>query len=634
MGWSKSLQTLMFQRRLVALPIPFDLLSICTTSHRPALHILRAVSTRTTFNRTFTTNTSSPSATTESFYITTPIFYVNSAPHIGHLYTLILSDVFKRYYQLIGTPTVLATGVDEHGMKVQKAASSANMEPLEFCDRAATVFENLPQVASVSYDHFIRTTAPQHRIAVHHFWNVLQEKGFIYKGVHKGWYSVSDETFYPESAIETLVDPQTGQETKISVETGNLVEWTEEENYHFRLSAMQQPLLDFYAQNQNFLLPKVRYEDVIQAVKGGLQDLSISRPKSRLTWGIPVPGDDTQTIYVWLDALVNYLTTTGYPNSATSPGSTSGTSQSSDIIFGATGSPASSQTLPLPSWPADIHVIGKDILRFHCIYWPAFLLAATLPPPRQVLSHSHWTLNKSKISKSRGNVVDPIMSLDQFGIDPVRYYLMRDGRLEDDGDWDNESLVLRHNHELANGFGNLVARLTSPRFELSSILALPPLKTSYSPLAVAFEEKIEGCIRGHHNAMQARQVYKALAELVDLISHANSFLAKSAPWEKTCLPEIRRETLYLASEAARIALILLQPVLPTSAEAMLDRFGVSRDARGTRDAVIGADIMYRPVQGRGEHVFTPFVTGRIERKRLPDKRTYKKLLALQRDARL
>lgn len=287
--------------------------------------------------------------------------------------------------------------------------------------------------ANIANDHFVRTTDPEHRDAVQHAWTVLQEKGYIYLSKHEGWYSVSDETFYPQSGVHLIVDPPTGRKMMASIETGKEVEWSSETNYRFRLSAFRDKLLELYRQNTTFIVPDSRMKDVIRQVESGLEDLSVSRPVSRLAWGIPVPTDNTQTIYVWLDALMNYATKAGYP---WAPGSeTKG------------------------GWPADLQVIGKDIVRFHCIYWPAFLLALGLQPPKQILTHAHWTLGHEKMAKSTGNVVNPFFALDRFGVDTMRFYLAHDGGIGSDSDYTNEWIVSRYQKCLQNGIGGLASRI-------------------------------------------------------------------------------------------------------------------------------------------------------------------------------
>lgn len=350
---------------------------------------------------------------------------------------MVLTDILKRWQVLRGKEAILCTGTDEHGMKIQQAALQAQTPPKEFCDLTAETFKSLAKRAGLSNDHFIRTTDADHREAVQYFWFMLKEREYIYESKHEGWYCVSDETFYPESMIEKRLDPFSGRTFMASQETGKEVEWTSEKNYHFRLSAFKDQLLEFYKSNPGFVVPASRMADVVKWVSAGLEDLSVSRPVERLSWGIPVPDDETQTIYVWLDALVNYITKAGYP-----------------------WAPGRANAL---GWPADVQVIGKDIVRFHCIYWPAFLLALDLPPPKRVLTHAHWTLNHQKMAKSTGNVVNPFFAMDRFGVEVMRYYLAHDGGITNDSDYGNDYIVERYKKGLQGGLGNLVSRITRPK---------------------------------------------------------------------------------------------------------------------------------------------------------------------------
>ncbi|BFZ55703.1 methionyl-tRNA synthetase [Savitreella phatthalungensis] len=499
------------------------------------------------------------------FYITTPIFYVNAKPHIGHLYSLVLTDVLRRFQaiQAEARPTFMLTGVDEHGMKIQRAAEAAGRSPLEFCDAAADVFQELPGLADVSPNIFMRTTSNMHKRSVSHLWRILHEKGMLYTAKHRGWYSVSDETFFPEAQISD------GH----SIETGNAVEWTEEENWHFRLSEMREPLLRFYQRNPSFIIPNSRFLEVRAAVEAGLEDLSVSRPSTRLPWGIPVPGDPTQTIYVWLDALTNYLSACGYPELNS-------------------------------HWPADVHVIGKDILRFHCIYWPAFLLAAGIEPPKKVLSHSHWTLGNLKMSKSRGNVVDPWVALDMFGRDSIRYYLMREGRIEDDANYDTRSVLARHNNELVGGVGNLLARLSAPRLDVAGAIQRRRQQAIGEPGPLA--ATMNSCAEQYTKHMTEMQPHRALGVIVSLINACQIALQRHTPWSMPPSDD-RDAVMAAAAEGARIAFILLQPIIPTKAAELLERFGVEDRRRSLNYARYGADDNYRPMMpARGElaHVFT------------------------------
>lgn len=350
---------------------------------------------------------------------------------------MVLTDILKRWQVLKGEHALLCTGTDEHGMKIQRAAHLASTPPKEFCDQTAETFKRLALEANLSNDYFIRTTDADHKEAVQYFWQMLKERGYIYASKHEGWYCVSDETYYPESAIEKRLDPATGRTFMASVETGNEVEWTSEANYHFRLSTFKERLLEFYKDNPEFVVPATRMNDVVKWVSEGLQDLSVSRPVERLSWGVRVPDDESQTIYVWLDALINYITKAGYP-----------------------WAPGKENAL---GWPANVQVIGKDIVRFHCVYWPAFLMALDIEPARQILTHAHWTLGRQKMAKSTGNVVNPFFAIERFGVDPMRYYLAHDGGISDDSDYGNQFIVERYKKGLQGGIGNLVSRITRPK---------------------------------------------------------------------------------------------------------------------------------------------------------------------------
>ncbi|KAG9239679.1 tRNA synthetases class I (M)-domain-containing protein [Amylocarpus encephaloides] len=532
------------------------------------------------------------------FYITSPIFYVNAAPHVGHLYTMVLTDVLKRWQVLKGRKAILCTGTDEHGMKVQQAAAVANMPPKEFCDLTAGTFKHLAECIGLSNDHFVRTTDETHKDAVQYAWHILNARGYIYQSKHEGWYCVSDETFYPESSIEKRLDPNTGKTFMASQETGKEVQWTSESNYHFRLSAFKDRLLEFYKENPKFVVPNTRMKDVVNAVSAGLQDLSVSRPVERLSWGIRVPNDERQTIYVWLDALINYITKAGYP---WAPGKESE-----------------------GGWPADVQVVGKDIVRFHCIYWPAFLMALDLPPPKQILAHAHWTLGNQKMAKSTGNVVNPFLAMDRFGVDVIRYYLAHDGGIINDSDYANRFIVERYKKSLQGGLGNLASRIMRPKiWNVRKVVEAARDGTlrrtgaltrdhvgMLSNLSTIANTKIEELDPG--GALQA---------IIQGIHQTNWYLQINAPWElaktqDSGLPpgeqlkraesnQLRIErTVYHCAEALRICGILLQPYMPTKAAELLDMIGVHESRRTFQDAQFGADFDYGvPIVPMGKGVW-------------------------------
>ncbi|GAB7345326.1 hypothetical protein MBLNU457_3679t1 [Dothideomycetes sp. NU457] len=552
------------------------------------------------------------------YYITTPIFYVNAAPHVGHMYTMILADVMKRWAVLQGKRAILCTGTDEHGMKIQQAAQKAESDPKTFCDQGAEVFKTLAAQVGMSNDHFVRTTDPAHRETVEYVWHLLDERGLIYESKHEGWYSVSDETFYPESQVHLIVDPPTGRKIMVSIETGKEVQWTSERNYHFRLSAFRGRLLAWYKENPDWITPASRMKEVVASVQAGLEDLSVSRPVDRLTWGIRVPTDSTQTIYVWLDALLNYITMAGYP---WQPGNEHA-----------------------GGWPADVHVIGKDIVRFHCVYWPAFLMALNLPLPTRIMTHAHWTLGKQKMAKSTGNVVNPFFALDRFRLDAMRYFLVHNGGIVNDSDYDNRYIVERYLTDLKGGLGNLVARILRAKawdlrqaveryqstkhleFDCAQLqngcrFSRPPdadgEHASVNRVLENFKDVVAGLSQDVKKHMDAMEPNKALGRITTHIYAANGFMQTQAPWEIAkriqaeasgdakkdrggALSQKNIDTLqrrmeciiYLIAESLRIMGILLQPFMPDKAKQLLDSLGVSPDRREFQHAVICGDKDY------------------------------------------
>jgi methionyl-tRNA synthetase len=481
-------------------------------------------------------------------------------------------------------------------MKIQRAAALEDIPPQRFCDANAATFKDLAQKSLVDYDFFIRTTDADHVDAVKHFWFLLREKGHIYESKHAGWYCVSDECFYPESAIEKKVDPMTGKVHMASVETGNMVEWTEERNYHFRMSALKDRLLEFYEQNPEWVLPASRMADVVSWVKNNLEDLSISRPVDRLSWGIPVPDDPSQTVYVWVDALINYITKAGFPSWAPKAEHEGG-------------------------WPADVHVIGKDIVRFHCVYWPALLLALDLPLPKRILSHAHWTLGRRKMSKSIGNVVNPFYAMDRWGVDTMRFFLIHDGGIANDSDYSNAAIVDRYKKQLQWGLGNLAGRITRPKaWNVRDTLLKAEQSPSPSELDGIYSEQdvllksFPGVVSHHMDQLRPnealRGIMNALAEVclsfcnLDWASkltfdQTNKFLTSAEPWKLAKISNRTAEdeqklcaSVYLCAEALRLAGILLQPFIPGKAADLLDVLGVAENRRSLADAKLSADFTY------------------------------------------
>ncbi len=507
---------------------------------------------------------------------------------------MVLTDILKRWQVLKGRPALLSTGTDEHGMKIQRASEAAGQPPLEFCDEVSQKFSTLAERADISNDFFIRTTNEQHKDAVQYFWTLLMDRGFIYVSKHEGWYCVSDETYYPETQIEKRLDPVTGRTFMASQETGKDVEWTSERNYHFKLSAFRDRLIDYYKSNPNFIVPQTRMNEVTQWLEAGLEDLSVSRPSSRLTWGIPVPQDDTQTIYVWLDALVNYATVAGFP---------------SQPFFDGTG-----------GWPADVHVIGKDIMRFHCIYWPAFLMALDLPLPKQILTHAHWTMGNTKMSKSIGNVVSPDFAMNRFGVDTMRFYLAHDGGIADDADYSNEYIVERYKKCLSGGIGNLVQRITKPKaWNLRKAVETAEGGLLAYPGAAEFRTPLESLGRRIDQRFVELDPREAVKEIMDAVFETNRFITTQEPWHiirATHKPnhiELTDAIIFDCAEAVRITAILLQPYMPTKAAQILDKLGVDASKRNFQDAVFGSDFSYGTstyvTEEKGEHatIFPPLL---------------------------
>ncbi|KAI8935887.1 hypothetical protein NX059_007401 [Plenodomus lindquistii] len=490
---------------------------------------------------------------------------------------MVLADIHKRWHVLKGQNALLCTGTDEHGLKIQRAAAKAGIDPKTFCDKGAEIFKELANKAEITNDHFVRTTDREHKDAVQYAWFLLQEKGLIYEQKHEGWYSVSDECFYPQSGVQPWLDPATGRKLMTSVETGSEVEWSSEENYHFRLSLFREKLLEFFKENPKWITPEHRMKEVVAAVESGLEDLSISRPYDRLSWGIRVPGDDAQTIYVWLDALLNYATKAGYP---WAPG------------YEHAG-----------GWPADCHVIGKDIVRFHCIYWPAFLMALNLPLPKNIMTHAHWTLFGKKMSKSTGRVVDPFHALDRFGPDVMRFYLASEGGTVDDGNYDNSRIITLYNTFLSGQLGNMASRvMRGRRWSVRGAVqriggrskeewAEGPGSRFYNNSLCTFAEELDA-------AFDAYEPRRATLLVSEFVRSANRFFQMSSPWTKVLSyapgepGEEVDKTIFLAAEALRMIGITMQPYMPNKANTLLDQLGVQPERRTFEFCKPSADLDY------------------------------------------
>lgn len=474
-----------------------------------------------------------------TFYITTPIYYVNDVPHIGHAYTTIIADAISRYKKLLGKDVFFLTGTDEHGQKVEKAAQEKGLKPIELADQVVVRFQELWKALNIDYDFFIRTTQPIHEENIQKIFKKLKDKGDIYKGIYEGWYCDSTEHFLDEDV------PLEEGGFKICPECGTKAFIVSEECYFFKLSAYQKPLLDFYAQKPTFVRPQSRMNEVVSFVKQGLKDISITR--TTVEWGVPVPDDPKHTIYVWFDALHNYVTGIGYdwdrPHFE-------------------------------KFWPADVHLIGKDILRFHAIFWPAFLMASGFPLPQTVFGHGWWLKDEAKMSKSKGNVLDPHLILETFGPDPLRYFLLREIPIGLDGNFSHEGFIHRVNSDLANDLGNLVQRTLTMVHSYfgGKIEEMDKEEKADKALREEFENSKEKIIRFYEDYALNR----ALEEIWFFISTVNKYLADNEPW-KLARDESQKKRLgrilYQAAAALRVISYLLFPVIPVSSEKIWDFLG-------------------------------------------------------------
>ncbi|MAZ80664.1 MAG: methionine--tRNA ligase [Rickettsiales bacterium] len=491
-----------------------------------------------------------------NFYITSPIYYVNDKPHIGHAYTSIACDTLSRFYRLCNNNVFFLTGSDEHGQKVEKSAIKLGKKPKEFCDEVSRKFINLTDILNLSNDDFIRTTDLRHKKNVNILWNKLCEGGFIYKDIYQGWYSIRDEAFYSEDEIIDNKAP-----------SGADVEWHEEESYFFKLSFFQDKLLEFYKNNPDFIQPKSRYNEVMSFVKSGLKDLSISRTSFK--WGIGVPKDDNHIIYVWLDALTNYLSAIDY----------------FDIDSKKSSFWSSDNSYP-------IHIVGKDILRFHAIYWPAFLMAANVKLPSKIFAHGWWTNEGQKISKSVGNVIDPSDEIgwlidlgcnNDLAVDYFRFFLLSDVVFGNDGDYSRQNFKLRINSQLANNIGNLVQRtLTMVAKNCDS--KIPDCDINNSNI-----NNYQIRINNFHDIITKLfsdlKFDKVIEQIIEFANIINKNINDQAPWNLKKLNKIEQmnEVLYISLDAIRVITIWLQPFMPKSTSKILDLLNIDYNNRGYND---------------------------------------------------
>lgn len=478
------------------------------------------------------------------YYITTPIYYVNDIPHIGHAYASLSADVMARFKKLDGYDVLFLTGTDEHGQKIAKSAEKAGMDPKSFTDKVSQSFRDLGQHLNLSNNDFIRTTEERHYKAAQALWHELMKRDEIYLGKYSGWYAVRDEAYYGEDELRD------GPNGKKIAPTGAECEWVEEPSYFFRLSAWGDRLLEFYKENPDFVLPHSRLNELTSFIKSGLHDLSVSR--TAISWGVPVPDAPGHVMYVWLDALTNYITALGYPN--------------------VNGEKYKKY------WPADVHIIGKEILRFHAIYWPAFLMAAGLEPPKRVFAHGWWTNEGEKMSKSVGNVVDPNAMIAKYGLDQLRYFLMREVPFGNDADFSQAAMIRRINGELANDLGNLAQRSLSMINKNSG--AKVPEPSAFTEADTWLLEKAAELLPQARHDMDAQAFHKALDKIWTVIGDGNRYVDEQAPWAlKKTDPARMATVLYVLAETLRRIAILIQPFMPDSMNRMLDQLAVPKDQR-------------------------------------------------------
>ncbi len=482
------------------------------------------------------------------YYVTTPIYYVNDEPHLGHMYTTIAADVLARQHRLAGDDVFFLTGVDEHGQKVQQAAEARDIAPIALADQVVQRYETLWPELSIRNDDFIRTSSDRHKAGVHAMWKRLLDNGSIYKGFYEDWYCVPCETYWTETQLKDAVFPdgKTYLEAEICPDCKRSVEKIQEESYFFKLSEYQDKIIAHINENSDFIAPASRKNEVLRFVEGGLRDLSISR--TTFSWGVPVPDDEGHVIYVWIDALSNYLSALGFPE----------------------------DTENMKYWPADLHLIGKDILRFHAVYWPAMLMAANLPLPKRVFAHGWWTVEGEKMSKSKGNALRPADLLDQYESDTLRYFLLREVPFGADGDFSHDSLKTRYNTELANDVGNLLNR---------SLSMLQKYRDGILP-AVAEEQSedraliadIEGMQRDVAMHLDNQAFHLALERVNQMVSHGNRYVAENEPWRLAKEGNDNRldTVLYHLVEALRLIAVQLSPFMPIKMEQMLTQI-MSKD---------------------------------------------------------
>ena len=477
----------------------------------------------------------------KNFYITTPIYYPSAKPHMGHAYSSIIADFFARFKKIDDFNVYFLTGTDEHGLKIQRAAENKGVDTLDFCNELSQTFRNLSKTLNLTNTDFIRTTEDRHKKSVQHLWKELEKNDDIYLSKYSGWYSVSDEAFYNEDEIEE-VDGK-----KFAISSKSIVEWVDEESFFFRLSKWEKPLLDYYDKNPDFISPDSRKKEVISFVKSGLKDLSISRKS--FSWGIKVPNNNDHVIYVWLDALTNYISALNYP----------------DI----------KNTLFKQFWPASVHLIGKDILRFHAIYWPAFLLAAKIDLPKKIYGHGWILSNDEKMSKSKGNILDPLEIIDKYGLDPLRYYLIKEVSFGNDGNISQERLEDCINSDLANNFGNLCQRVTA--FAIKNCDGKIPEKIKLNKDDLDILNRFKNNLKEIRLRIDNQDINFYINFIVNSLFEANKYFNDQEPWKKK--DDILRlnSIVYTSLEIIRKISFLLYPIIPESSLKALKIFDIKEN---------------------------------------------------------
>ncbi len=473
-----------------------------------------------------------------NYYITTPIYYPSAKPHMGHAYSSIVADFFARFKRISEHNVFFLTGTDEHGQKIQRAALESKKDPLDFCNEISSNFKDLSAILNLSNDDFIRTTEKRHKIAVENLWNILEKKNEIYLSKYSGWYSVSDEAFYSENEIEDK------DNVKVNKLSGSKVEWVEEESFFFKLSKWEKKLLEYYDKNPEFIRPESRRNEVISFVKGGLKDLSVSRKS--ITWGINVPSQKDHIIYVWLDALTNYLSALDYPNIDTDKYKN--------------------------FWPASVHIIGKDILRFHAVYWPAFLLAANLPLPKTIYGHGWILSNEEKMSKSKGNILDPLEIINKYGLDPLRFYLLKEVSFGNDGNISKEKLENCINSDLANNYGNLCQRVIS--FNEKNLNLEIPKNIKFINEDLNLLNRFKENYSKIENAINKQDINFYMNFLMETLFATNKYFNDQEPWNKKNDTNRLNTIIYVSLELIRKISILMYPIIPETSLKALDIFNI------------------------------------------------------------